>query len=66
MLLSQNQKIFWQFFPAFPESTKDLKYFEIKDIPRKLFVSKSVDCKKLGYLTAGRSPCRNTYGQSTC
>ena len=28
MLLSQNQKIFSEFFAAFPKSTKNLEYFE--------------------------------------
>ena len=66
MLLSQNQKLFGEFFSAFVESTKNLEYFEKKDIPRKSFVAESLDCKKLRYLNAGRSPSRNTYGQSTC
>ena len=52
MLLSQNQKIFFQFFSAFPESISNLQYFEEKYEPQRLFVSGILDCKNRGYLNA--------------
>ena len=52
MLLSQNQKIFFQFFSPFPESISNLQYFEEKDEPQRLFFSGILDCKNRGYLNA--------------
>ena len=52
MQLSQNEKIFAQFFSAFKKSTSSLKYFQEEDDPQKLFVSEIIDCKKRGYLSA--------------
>ena len=66
MLLSQNQKIFFQFFSAFPESISNLQYFEEKNEPQRLFVSGILDCKNRGYLNALKATCQNTYGQATC
>ena len=45
MLLSQNQKIFSEFFSAFLESTKHLEYFEKKYEPRKFFFSEVINYK---------------------
>ena len=39
MELPPNQKIFSEFFPAFPESKWNLEYFDQKDEPPRLFVS---------------------------
>ena len=66
MLLSQNQTIFSIFFSAFPESPKNLKYFEKKDEPQRWFVSEIIDCKKRGYLNAQKAAYHNSYGESTC
>ena len=52
MPLSLNQKIFSDFFSAFTESTSNLKYFEEKDEPQRLFVSEIIDCKMRGYFNA--------------
>ena len=52
MQLSQNQKIFLEFFPALLKSAKNLEYFENEDDPQRLFVFEILDCKKLGYLNA--------------
>ena len=43
MQLSQNQKIFSEFFSEFPKSTSNLKYFEQEDKPQTLFVSEIKD-----------------------
>ena len=43
MQLSQNQKMFYWIFFAFPRSTSDLEYFETKDESRWLFVSEIID-----------------------
>ena len=48
MQLSQNQKIFSEFFSALPESTKNLEYFEKKDEPQRLFVFEIINCKRWG------------------
>ena len=66
MQVSQNQKIFSEFFSAFPKSPYNLEYFEKKDEPQRLFVSEIIDSKERGYLNAKKAPCQNTYGQSTC
>ena len=66
MQLSQNQKIFSQFFSALLESTEKLKYFGTKDELPNLFVSEIIDYKKRGYLNAEKGLFRNTYGQWTC
>ena len=51
MQLSQNQKIFAQFFCAFKKSTSNLKHFEEEeDDPQRLFVSEIIVCKKRSYL----------------
>ena len=52
MQLSQNQKLFTHFFPAFPKSTYHLEHFEKEDEPQRIFVSEIIDCKKPGYLNA--------------
>ena len=52
MQLSQNQKIFPDFFPAFPKSTYHLEHFEKEDEPQRIFVSEIIDSKKPGYLNA--------------
>ena len=52
MQLSQNEKIFFEFFAAIPESTSNLEYFEEKNGPQRSFLSETIDCKKRGYLNA--------------
>ena len=52
MQLSQNEKIFSEFFSAFPKSTSNLEYLEKEDALKRLFVSQIIDCKKPGYLIA--------------
>ena len=66
MLLSQNQKTFGQFLSAFPESIKNLEYYENKDEPRRLFVSEILNNKRRGYLNPRKAAYQNTYRQSTC
>ena len=66
MQLFPNQKIFSQFFSAFPKSIYNLKYFETNDEPQRLFVSEIIDCEKWCYINAKKDPLQNTYGQSTC
>ena len=66
MQLSLNQKLFSQCFSAFPQSTKNLEYFQTKDEPQKLFFSDIIDCKKWGYVNAQKASCQNTFGQWTC
>ena len=46
MQVSQNQKIFSEFFSAFLKSPYNLEYFEKKDEPQRLFVSEIRDFKK--------------------
>ena len=48
MQLSQNQKIFSQFFSAFPKSTKSLEHFEQEDDFQRLFVSENYRLQKVG------------------
>ena len=50
MQWSQNQKIFSEFFSAFPKSTWNLEYFEKQDEPQKLFVSEFIGFQEPGYL----------------
>ena len=64
--MSKSKKKNVQFFSLFLESTYDLKWFERKDEPQRLFVSALIDYKMRGYLNASKAPCKNTYGQSTC
>ena len=64
MQLSLNQKIFCQFFSAFPEATQFLGYFEKMMSLRGCFFSKIIDWKKRGYLNTQKAPSQNTYGQS--
>ena len=64
MLLFSNEKIFSEFFSAFPESTSNLKFFEKNDESQRIFFSEIKDCKKRGYLNAKKAACQNTYGQS--
>ena len=64
MQLSPNQKIFSECFSSFPQSTKNLKYFEKKDDPQRLFLPQIIDSKMRGYLNAKKAPCQNIYGQS--
>ena len=64
MQLSLNQKMFSEFFSSFPQSTYNLKYFEKKDDPQRLFLSQFIESKMWGYLNAKNAPCQNTYGQS--
>ena len=52
MQLSPNQKTFYQFFSAFPESTSNLEYLEEEDERQRFCVSEIIDCKKRGYLNA--------------
>ena len=52
MLLSQNQKIFSEFFCPFPKFAGNLQYFEKKNEPRTLFVSEIIDCKTQGSFSA--------------
>ena len=66
MHLSPNQKMFSEFFAAFPESIWNLEYFWEKDELGRLFVSEIIDYKKRGYLNAEKGLFRNTYGQWTC
>ena len=66
MQLSQNEKIFSEFFDAFPQATYNLKYFEKEDDPQRLFLSQIVDSKMRVYLNAKKGWCQNTIGQSTC
>ena len=42
--LSQNTKIFSQYFSAFPKSIRKLEYFEKQEEPQRLFVSEIIDC----------------------
>ena len=46
MQVSQNQKIFSEFFSAFPKSPYNLEYFEKKDEPQRLLVSEIREFKK--------------------
>ena len=64
MQLSLNQKMFSEFFSSFPQSTYNLKYFEKKDDPQRLFLFQIIDSKMRGYYNAEKAPCQNTYGQS--
>ena len=50
MQLSPNQKLFPEFFYAFPEFKSKPDHFEKKDEPQRLFVSEIIDCKKPSYL----------------
>ena len=50
MQLSQNHKIFLEFFSGLPKSAENFEYFENEDDPQRLFVFEILDCKKLGYL----------------
>ena len=45
MQLSLNQKMFSEFFSSFPQSTYNLKYFEKKDDPQRLFLFQIIDSK---------------------
>ena len=66
MQLSPNQKMFSEFFSAFPKSTEILKYFETNDELQRLFISEIIDCENRGYFNVQKDPCHNTYGQSAC
>ena len=66
MLLSQNQKIFSDFFSPFPQFTSNFKYFEKKDEPGRLFVSEIIDYKKRCYLNTEKVAYLNTYGHLKC
>ena len=66
MQLSKNRKKKFQIFSAFPKPTKNFEYFEKKDEPQRLLVSKTIDCRKWGYLNAQKALCQNTFGKSTC
>ena len=66
MLISENLKLFSEFFSAFPSSTYNLEFFEKKDESQRLFLSEVIDSKMNGYLNATKAPCQKTYGQSTC
>ena len=50
MQLSRNQKIFSEFFSAFPKYSLNLEYFEKEDDPQRLFFSEYIDCEKWGNL----------------
>ena len=58
MLLSQNQKIFSEFFSTLLESTKQLEYFEKKDESQKLFSSDIINSKKRGQLNDQKTRVR--------
>ena len=62
----QKWKYIFDFFLAFPESTKNFEHFEKKYEPQTWFVSQTLDCKNRRYLNALKAQCQNTYGQSTC
>ena len=66
MLLSQNQKIFSDFFSPFPQFTSNFEYFEKKDEPGRLFVSEIIDYKKRCYLNTEKVAYLNTYGHLKC
>ena len=66
MQISPNQKLFPEFFYAFPEFKSKPDHFEKKDEPQRLFVSEIIDCKNQCDLNAQKAPCQNTCGQSTC
>ena len=55
MQLSQNWKIFAEFLVEFPESTKNLKYFE-KKMSLRVDVSEIKDCKKTWLLKCLKNP----------
>ena len=48
--LSQKQKIFSQFFLAFPKCALNLEYFEKKDQYPSLVISRIIDSERGGYL----------------
>ena len=50
MQLSQNQKIFSEFFSAFPKYSLNLEYFEKEDDLQRLFFSEYIDWEKWGNL----------------
>ena len=50
MQLSQNRKMFSEFFLAFPKSTQHFEYFEKKDDPQMLLVCEIIVRKNRGYL----------------
>ena len=52
MELSKNRKRFSVFFPPFPKSASNFKYFGQKEEPQRLLDSETVDYKKRGYLNA--------------
>ena len=66
MQLSQNQKIFSEFFPAFPQSTSNYEYFRKNFEPDGWYVTDIIDWKKRSYLKGQKAPYQNSYGQSTC
>ena len=49
MQLSPNQKIFSEFFSAFPESALKFRILWEKDNPQRLFVSEIKERKNTGY-----------------
>ena len=55
MILSQNKKRFSEFSSTFPESTKNLEYFQTKVEPQRWFLSEIIDCKKRSYLNAQKA-----------
>ena len=57
--------MFSQFLSAFPKSAENIRYFEEKVEPKRLFVSETIDSKNSSYLNDLKSSCQNTYGQST-
>ena len=56
MQLSQNQKIFAQFFSAFPESTKNLEYFQRKRWASEVICFWNYKQQKAGLLKCLKSP----------
>ena len=50
MQLSKNRKIFSRIFPTFPKPTSNFEYWAKKDETERLLVSKTIDCRKRGYL----------------
>ena len=46
MELAEKLKTFSQFFPSFSKSKLNFQYFQIKDDPHNLFISKTTACEK--------------------
>ena len=65
MQISQNQKMFCEFFFAFPKSTWNLEYFEKEDKAQSWFLCEIIDCKKRGpKFQISKSPNFNLHDQT--